>query len=604
MTRTTFRRYIRRVRWGAAAIALSWGAGCTPVLELELPDLARAQFAIFYASAGGESVVIAGAPDELAIDLNTEVGLFNAYYLTFEASGEELQIPSGRLEPYAASPQRALPTPAAIFNLRGATFDDEEHGWFAVDALPKALEDFRLPAAAQDLCFAAGRCFHGELCKKSCASLPPAPPSPPQPPAEPRVVSPDPRCAPDGWPPVSSDPNIHFVDPLAPAGGDGSRARPFNSIASARLFDARTIALRRGDYPPESLFISRVEIIVLGACIGETHLELDLVASSGASILFRDLSVELTASIHSSSELRIEDAALDLYGLSVSGARATLVRTRASMSDVSVRSAALAIEDSTVRMSFTGVDLEASSLHAERSTFDGGTFTAQGGSVRLADVAVTGAAGKTWLYAYDADLSVSQLSGVTAGGQLIYVSGAPNVDLRDLAASGDVPPLVLGGIIAARLERLAIAATDPSADLLLIANRATIADVSLTLPLGARILAASALEVDRVEISSEVSPGEKSASLTFEGSPAHLRSIAVRGGLVGIVARDEFTVDSFDISSAQVGVELTLSGREQIFRDGSVVSAQSAVLFRGSEFVTLSDYFQRVSLVGDIEYAK
>lgn len=79
-------------------------------------------------------------------------------------------------------------------------------------------------------------------------------------------------CPEDGWPAaLPADAPVRYVDAAAPAGGDGSRASPFDrlALAVADAPDGATIALRVGEHagPVE---VSR-QVTLLGACASGTR---------------------------------------------------------------------------------------------------------------------------------------------------------------------------------------------------------------------------------------------------------------------------------------------------------------------------------------------
>lgn len=224
--------------------------------------------------------------------------------ITYRESADALGFAPGPLVPATVNGEAAaLPLPALRFWKRqGAQ-------WAALEELPRALLAFRYERPMVQPCLLRGGCLlpvpeQRPMCQVPCPSQPtPELPRPPASPLSPQTwsvacpsgwVEPNGVCAP--WSDAPCEPGEHrlvgqgcvrlgttcaafapglpsdavYVFRSAPPGGDGSLARPLQSLAEAAALarPGATIALGPGEYAQ-----TRLENLHLwGACVAETVL--------------------------------------------------------------------------------------------------------------------------------------------------------------------------------------------------------------------------------------------------------------------------------------------------------------------------------------------
>lgn len=256
-------------------------------------------------------------PTTLSFGEQREVGL-----LALGPAPAALSLSPGRLR--LDQPGRPLPLELIVRSLRR----DPDTGAF-VPASPEeaaALAELNLPSFDYPRCLANG-CLEDDrsfpLCKTTCEIQNPRPPELPrleQPtgwvlddrwserlsisrPLQPPLIDCPPTwaqlpgqaecqpllegCPADGWPVGTAD---AYVDPAAPAGGDGSRLRPYTRIDEALATPAAParLALARGRHLVPSTLPARLEL--RGAC-SETVLVGELVVQD-QRLVIRDLAWE------------------------------------------------------------------------------------------------------------------------------------------------------------------------------------------------------------------------------------------------------------------------------------------------------------------------
>lgn len=235
------------------------------------------------------------------------------WIMGFEPSLEALQVTPGPVRAVAPSSEscenlalRSLPP--AVFQAR-----EQGRGWRAEARFEEAVfEDIRLPPLDLNQCVAASGCVDSgrQFCNLNC-DPPPALDAPlaVRPPALPELCPTCPNgrsvvvpCAPgERFDPVlgrctrvaeacpseafriagPSDPPTTYVDLTAPAGGDGSRARPFSALESAFASRGR-ILLAAGTYALGDLALS--DAWIEGACPEGTRLQGTLRLSGSSTV--------------------------------------------------------------------------------------------------------------------------------------------------------------------------------------------------------------------------------------------------------------------------------------------------------------------------------
>lgn len=247
-------------------------------------------------------------------DFQVDVGLDTEFAVTVLAYGRpltELGLNPGPLELVAPGESGGqLPTPQQVYVAdvgRGGSFA----GWEVAGALPPTIAAVRFRTTSVERCLIAGGCFPdrgGSSGTPLCVSPCPSPPRDPMPPVAPNLRRP---AAPAGWIRTSSaglswdrpgvegpcpasefrtpaapdcapidtcvDTNFRpaglrarYVDPNAPAGGDGREAAPYRTLAEAYAAGATEIALARGTHGVRAWPAYPVRLV--GVCAGETTL--------------------------------------------------------------------------------------------------------------------------------------------------------------------------------------------------------------------------------------------------------------------------------------------------------------------------------------------
>lgn len=135
-------------------------------------------------------------------------------------------------------------------------------------------------------------------------------------------------CPADGWPAnLPADVEIRFVDPGAPAGGDGSRMQPFDRLALAVLDapDGAVVALRAGDHPGPVEITRPMRLI--GACaagtrvVGQPSDTLATVTVLGGPVELRELTVTgPRIGVQVGREAPVVPSTLQLHTVRVDGA--------------------------------------------------------------------------------------------------------------------------------------------------------------------------------------------------------------------------------------------------------------------------------------------
>jgi hypothetical protein len=148
------------------------------------------------------------------------------------------------------------------------------------------------------------------------------------------------ECPSDGWPASLPPRDVVYVRADAAAGGDGSRASPFPTLAEAiaATVDGATIAVAVGEYEEEIVILGARTIV--GACAEGVVLRrtgvagLPIVQTRDGAIDIRDVTLRSDANdgfVASSSNVAIRSAVFDGVGISILGGDATRVEdTRVS----------------------------------------------------------------------------------------------------------------------------------------------------------------------------------------------------------------------------------------------------------------------------------
>lgn len=315
------------------------------------------------------------APEEAASRLEVErTGNLQLVLLEYSRPIEALDMREGALKAETGG----APIPAAdktwISNV-----DDGASEWEAADELPGPLADFRFEAVTIQACLEGGGCLVDDpgagkpTCRVPCPT--PTPVDPPAPP-EPPVLTPCPdrwvttngplaeTCSPypmartpstcplgrvqrlgasaceplgaacplddfaDGLPPSAV-----FVLAGAAAPGDGTRAAPYPSLATAVAMapNGATIAVGKGRYTETSFNIDRA-VRIVGACAEETILDVAGAASAftitGSGVSLEELTIDASSGIfvETTGDATLVGIALDGFtsGVYVQGGAATI----------------------------------------------------------------------------------------------------------------------------------------------------------------------------------------------------------------------------------------------------------------------------------------
>jgi hypothetical protein len=312
------------MRAGLLAFAGLFAYACYPRNEVAIPRLDFAAKSLIVAVDGSRGLSVEALDDpDIRGDRTLEDGA-TITLLYYRTTLIELQIPHGVLARARDSDPntRLLPRPDAIevMHVEGQAF-----GFVATSTLGPPLDSFRIARALPTDCLAAGGCFVGDtslgaLCETPCpdTTVPTAPASPASAamPAAPefacamgwtstvvervqtcapmRIVDPpgppcplgqarffgDPTCRIVGDPCGTDDwsmnlpPAAHtlYVRPGA-AGGDGSRALPFGTIAAAlpHAVSGDVVALAKGTYA-EAVPVTTASVAIAGACALSTKI--------------------------------------------------------------------------------------------------------------------------------------------------------------------------------------------------------------------------------------------------------------------------------------------------------------------------------------------
>lgn len=359
-------------------------SACVETEALRLPEGTGGRSIIYVVALGEDPVLIWAAEGGtgLPVSLHQDQDL---YALSYEATLEELALVPGKIDRVDDEPARRLPERGAIAVARGGS------GARSFEALAEknaVLDAILIPGFAPEACERARGCFLFDegvaRCEVPClrpnAPAEPTPPSPPiftpcpawwtavplngaadapvicEPPEDPRSVL-GPECAADGWPVLEANANARYVRAGAPAGGDGSKAAPFDTIAAALAGapDAVLIALSIGVHAGVS---TERTVRVIGACASGTSIEDTMYAGS------------LEGSLH-------------LENLEVE--RATAVAGRLVLRSVIVRGGGVLID--------RGGTLDAEDVFVEGSASQDGIRVRLGSSATIKRAALAGVAG-------------------------------------------------------------------------------------------------------------------------------------------------------------------------------------------------------------------
>lgn len=435
--------HARRVRAWAVAGLLAL-ASCLPQQELTLePGFASAVvFVVERAQLRARVYDLEGGLQPTSIA--TADGA--AFVLLYREPLSRWAIEAGDLEPADAATGRALP-PAD----RALAFDGI---WSEVGTLPPAISEFRFKAPSAEECAARGGCWESPE-KAFCVDCPrPEEPAAPSPPAPPDLAA----CAP-GWRPVQ-DGALMRCDPAVPdaetcardelalpsegctplgsacpsaepwpvglpagtplfvragaSGGDGTRQRPFGSIAEAIAVAPRgaVVALARGRYTADEIG----EVTLFGACVSGTTLSSAMMIAATASIA--NLTAEASLLIQgTSARLALQDVALAGDGrVSVAPGAAVFARrlsvysgTTAPM--ITVDGGALSLEASVLTRAAVAVTGGRMAMSDVRLHGEGARALLDHASVLIADDVVLDRAGGAEAHRAEAGFSALGLRG-------------------------------------------------------------------------------------------------------------------------------------------------------------------------------------------------
>lgn len=342
------------MRWRAVLLGL---VACAPARPLPLPIDDGAQALL---------LIEPGAGHLLGINLLTGEGLEPGalrrdralYARSYSGSLASLGLAPGRTPLVGMGPShRALPTGLSTYR---AELSADPPTWRLLDrdVADRELAEVFLPGANES-CEIDGGCWiteRGEpVCILPCPSLAPllAPARPMAPdlpqlgpcpgpwttststinPDVQRCVPPELSCPPgeyrslvdaacqpdlcpaDGWP-ADAPPQAIYVDPGAAAGGDGSRAAPFATLATAlgAAREGSVLALRAGEHPAG---VSAQGVRLLGACRSQVILlpsavpRLPTLSVAGGVVGVRGLTLRAAANGSSLRIFRSAQAELD-----------------------------------------------------------------------------------------------------------------------------------------------------------------------------------------------------------------------------------------------------------------------------------------------------
>ncbi|MBI2377662.1 MAG: hypothetical protein HYV07_26915 [Deltaproteobacteria bacterium] len=338
----------------ALSILLVAGLGCSSIeiieldLEAEVPEGAHS-YLLAYAGLEGGSQLVAGSidrSDRVFVKVDGLEEEAKAIVLFYDVELSRLGLEAGRvplLEQGRPLPRPTIAKVAQLLPGAGSRFEAVLEGGDVTD-LGEPVASFRIMDFDADVCRHKGGCFTcaGDgcvgFCELPCVLGPVDPPNPPEPPT---VASP-PDC-PAGWTeddgacnpleqadqcgpgelrvpgsggcelagaacPASGSfaegpADAVYVDSTAPAGGTGTRASPFSTIASAlgAASFGGTIMLASGEHVLGARRLSR-PVRLVGACASRTSLRLgSIVSASDLSIenaALDGVSVEVSASLH------------------------------------------------------------------------------------------------------------------------------------------------------------------------------------------------------------------------------------------------------------------------------------------------------------------
>jgi hypothetical protein len=356
-------------------VLFAWLHGCTSRIKIEAPLPVRpGDKAIVLAVIQGAKVELyaMNARGEPPVAEPLQAARAELYALLYPNTLAELRLAAGRQAAAVGVEPVALPRfQAAFFATAGDRLDD----WTEVTAVPEAISSFPLSPPDYEGCAAAGGCFVEErdegVCSKPCPD-PASPVEPRRPMAAPAeaavpVLTPCPSgwaqieaapsgqtacepsvgtanstcsqgqaqfhgeaacaeigdpCGGDEWSTVISAPaTAIYVSASAPiSGADGSRARPFGTIARGLQAAApgAIVAVGKGRFA-EAIEIGP-GVTVLGACAAETSIDgppaMIAATAHGAGARLMNISIHAAGSPIS---LREAGASLALEGVLVEG---------------------------------------------------------------------------------------------------------------------------------------------------------------------------------------------------------------------------------------------------------------------------------------------
>lgn len=398
-------------------------AGCNSGLSLTPPLQPETEAVLFIVESEGQITVEAIDPSQVWRTALTQQGDLQLTTLLYDTPLSALGLKEGMQA--LAEEGAPLPLHSGLLSgrLSGSTFE----GWSELPALPPQLSLLRIEVPTPQECVSTGGCFEPRedgflVCRATCELpsdlvMPPAPPAPPQlsecpsgwsqtereglvycepwpsgveacPQGQVRILG-ESECAPlspcpmGPWP-EDLPPDAIYVLANAPAGGAGTLASPFSSLADAlnAAQDNATIALSEGAHPA-GVALNR-PLTLVGACAERTSLTGNATATlsvTSTAVNVRDLQVSggrqnILVSLQGVLHLdRVELDGATLTGLEIMGGEAIGAR-------ISIREpGAQGVELNSGRATLRGVTM---------APVQAGGLRANGGVVNLEDIAILG----------------------------------------------------------------------------------------------------------------------------------------------------------------------------------------------------------------------
>jgi hypothetical protein len=470
----------------------------------------------------------------------------------------ELPRPLGayRLSPGAVelrtSEGRPLPRAVAVHTLTAP-----EARWRASDRLPEDAAALRLPALEACEC----RTFFEDrlVCAAPCPS--PAPPAPAEAPRSPEppelscpsgwsrsglgpcVPPPSSTCETGQWQPLGAEgcvplrpcpdggdrfrvpagvDGLAFIDPAAPPGGAGTRARPFASVAEALTRGRTALALAPGRHPPPPALPDGTRLF--GACPGATVLEGPVRAAAETTVTIDGVRI-------ASPTWGVEVAGRAiLRGVVVEGARGG-VRVSA---DAELRASAIRVEASTgaaLAASGATLEIQGATLRAARSP---GSSLARGASARLGATRVEAGAGAA-VVVDDSALRLAEAALESPRGAAVLGAGASSVRAETLYVRGG-RGADLSGEATLEAEGLSL----ESSDALLSARddaQVTVTDLVARSSAGFTVADAAELRLRRARVTRPAPPRLEPLVVASGAASVRLSHVIARGGSAAISMR-------------------------------------------------------------------